>query len=210
MISLPRTTPRLLASNIALFPRESSAGTAYHAPMSRFGTDYQVARSTGRCSATGEMLQPGSPCIATLCEKTAMEEEGFERRDFSMQAWESGARPEGLFSHWKTIVPHPDDKPRLLLDDNVLLDLFERLGADDRPQRIAFRFVIGLILMRKKHLKFIGRQVDHGVERWLLQPRAPAPGAEPPPTLAVINPDLADDDVRGIIEQLGEILQAEL
>jgi hypothetical protein len=181
--------------------------------MSRFGTDYQIARATGRCSATGRVLEPGSACMATLCERTESPmEEGFERRDFSLEAWEAGQRPEGMFSYWKTTVPRPDERPKLLVDDTVLMDLFERLGSDERPQRIAFRFVLGLMLMRKKHMKFIGRETKAGAEHWLLQQR----GGEQPEvgaareTLSMVNPNLSDDDVRTIIEQLSEVLQAEL
>jgi len=175
--------------------------------MSRFGTDFHVARSSGRCTATNEPLTPGEICIATLCERP--EDEGFDRKDYSLAAWEAGARPEGLFSYWKTVVPEPDAKPRLLVDDSVLMDLFERLASDERPQRAAFRFVLGLILMRKKLLKFTGRRSEAGIERWLLQPRT---GADQPeqPTIELINPNLADEDVRELIDQLSEVLQSEL
>ena len=176
----------------------------YNHAMSRFGTDYQVARSTGLCSATGQPLLPSSACIATLCERP--HDEGFDRKDISLAAWEAGARPEGLYSYWKTIVPPPDAKPRLLVDDTVLMDLFERLASDDRPQRVAFRFVLGLILMRKKLLKFSGRKTQDGSpERWLLQTRG-----ENSQTYDVINPNLSDDDVRDLIDQLSEVLQSEL
>jgi hypothetical protein len=184
--------------------------------MSRFGTDYQIARPTGRCAATDRVLEPGSQCIATLCEREG--EEGFERRDFALEAWDAGHRPDGLFSYWKVTVPHPDDKPKLVIDDAVLADLFERLASDERPQRVAFRFVLGLILMRKKQFKFVGREAagaggaggGTGMEYWLLQPRGIA-GIDPPPApLRLANPQLSDDDVRSLIEQLGEILQSEL
>lgn len=146
--------------------------------------------------------------MATLCERA--EDDGFDRRDFSLQAWEAGARPEGLFSYWKAIVPPPDAKPKLLVDDAVLMDLFERLASDERPQRVAFRFVLGLILMRKKALRFVGREArdgqTKGPEQWLMQPR----GADPSlPPIRMTNPELSDEDVRDIIEQLGEILQGE-
>jgi hypothetical protein len=178
--------------------------------MSRFGTDYQIARATGRCAASGRVLEPGSTCVAALCEKAG--EEGFERRDFAVEAWESGQRPEGLFSFWRTVVPQPDERPRLVLDDAVLQDLFERLASDERPQRVAFRFVLGLILMRKKHMKFVGREMLDSREYWLLQPRGTGsePGALPPEPLRVLNPQLSDDDVRSLIEQLSEVLQNEL
>jgi hypothetical protein len=173
--------------------------------MSRFGADYQVARPTGRCSASGQELGAGSPCIATLCERPG--DEGFDRKDYSLTAWEAGARPEGLFSYWKTTVPQPDARPRLLVDDSVLLDLFERLAADERPQRVAFRFVLALILMRKKMMKFSGRHIRDGTERWTLQPRSADAGG---PAVEVVNPNLADEDVRELLDQLGEILQSEL
>lgn len=194
--------------------RESSGDAAYHLAMSRFGTDYQVARSTGRCASTDAVLEPGSTCIAALCERSVESgQEGFERLDFSLEAWESGHRPEGLFSYWKTTVPHPDAKPRIVIDETVLMDLFERLASDQRPQRLAFRFVIGLILMRKKQLKFVGRETVNGAEFWLLQPRGSTgvAGVDPPPApLRLANPQMTDDDVRSLIEQLSEILQSEL
>ena len=76
--------------------------------MSRFGSDYHVARPTGHCAATGQPLEPGSPCIATLCEND--EDDSLQRKDYSLEAWEDGARPEGLFSYWKTRVPEPTDR----------------------------------------------------------------------------------------------------
>lgn len=173
--------------------------------MSRFGSQYQVARPTGKCAHSGETLEPGTPYIAALCD--ASEGEGFERVDYSIEAWESGVRPAGLFSFWKSTVPDPEEKQNLLVDDAVLLELFERLDSDDRQQRVAFRFVLGLILMRKKQLKLVGRVDAEGElpQRWLLQVR----GSEGPP-LELINPQLTDDDVRELTEQLSEILQGEL
>lgn len=172
--------------------------------MSRFGTEYHVGRSTGRCALSHRVLEPGTACIAALCERN---DEGFERLDFAIEAWDAGPRPPRLFSFWKTVVPKSDTKPRLLLDDQVLLDLFERLAQDQRPQRISFRFVLGLILMRKKAMKFVGRTVEGDAERWLLQPRGGDPGAPP---IELVNPKLSDDDVRNLIDHLSEILQSEL
>jgi hypothetical protein len=173
--------------------------------MSRFGSQYHIARSTGVCAATGTPLEPGSTCIAALSEST--EDEGFIRQDFSVSAWEEGARPERLFSFWRTEVASPNDKPKLLVDDDVLLDLFERLADDERQQRVAFRFVLALILMRKRMLKFIGRVGRDADEVWRLRPRGTDP--ELPP-IEVRNPQLSEDDVRELSAQLGEILRGDL
>jgi len=176
--------------------------------MSGFGNDYQVARSTGRCAATGDPLEPGTACIATLVERE--DDDGFDRLDFSVPAWDEGARPEHLFSYWRTHVPEPNRERRLLVDDEVLIEVFHRLDADDRPQRKSFRFVLALILMRKKQLRFVGREVmgpDGAEEDWLLLPRGSEPDNTP---IRVRNPRLTDDDVRELTEQLREVLQGDL
>ena len=116
-------------------------------------------------------------------------------------------RPGSSFSFWRTSVPAADEKRNILVDDQVLMDLFERLADDERPQRIAFRFVLGLILMRKRRLTYVGRNGTGEGEQWLLRPR-PAEPDQPP--YEVRNPQLADEDVRELTEQLSEILQSEL
>lgn len=178
--------------------------------MSRFTPSYQVDRPTGTCAATGEPLEPGSVCMATLCEREA--DEGFDRRDFSLTSWESGLRPPRLFSYWRTVVPDPEAKVPLFIDDEVLLDLFQRLADDERPQRAAFRFVLGLILIRKKQLKLTGRrpaeeQAEAARDIWLVRPRGSDPEAPP---LEMVDPRLSEDDIEGITTQLNEILNAEL
>ena len=176
--------------------------------MSRFGSQYQVSRSTGVCAATGQPLSPGSVCIATLCER--VDDDGFDRSDYSLEAWESGARPERLFSFWRTTVAEPGGKRKILVDDEVLLDLFHRLGDDEeRSQRVAFRFVLALILMRKRLLRFAGRKgsADGPAERWMMRPKGV--GSDEPP-IEVVNPNLSDEDVRELTAQLTEILRGEL
>jgi hypothetical protein len=175
--------------------------------MSRFSAHYAVARATGVCAHSGRPLEPGTTCIATLCERET--DEGFDRLDYSIEAWESGARPQGLFSFWKTIVPDPNTKKKLLVDDDVLRDLFERMEGDDRPQRIAFRFVLGLILMRKRLIKLVGRKAKSGEqpERWLILPKGLSADATP---MEMVNPELNDDDVRELSEQLSEVLNSDL
>jgi hypothetical protein len=173
--------------------------------MSRFGTSYQVARPTGICAATGRPLEPGDVCIATLCERP--DDDGLERLDYSVESWEAGTRPDRLFSNWRTTVPAPDERRNILVDDTVLLDIFHRLDGDERPQRVAFRFVLALILMRKRMLRFQGRVGRGDQERWLLRPRLADGDQEP---LQVANPHLSEDDLRELTDQLSEILQSEL
>ena len=156
-------------------------------------------------------MQPGDECIATLCER--IEDEGFERLDYCPKQWESGIRPDRLFSYWRTTVPASDAKEKILVDDSVLMDLFERLGEDTREQRIAFRFILALILMRKRMLRYVrrgdvGDEGDEGDnEIWFMRPKGSDPDS---PLIEVINPQLSEDDIRELSDQLTEVLQGEI
>ncbi len=164
-----------------------------------------MARPTGVCAATGERLEPGSLCVAVLCERA--EDGSFDRRDYSLKAWEAGHRPERLFSYWKTAVPDPQDRRKILVDDEVLLDLFDNLADDRRRQRVAYRFIIALILLRKRLLRYKGRTGRGENEKWLMLPKGAEGDREP---IEVINPHLEDSDIRELSDQLSEILQGRL
>ncbi|MCP4758548.1 MAG: hypothetical protein GY894_00335 [Planctomycetes bacterium] len=164
---------------------------------------YQVDRSTGRCEATGTALDAGTPCVAALCDDP--EGGGFRRLDYSEEAWKQGARPEGLFSFWRTAVPEPKANKRLFVDDEVLLDLLDRLGDAEEPKKVAFRFVITLVLLRKRLVKFERREETPDGVRWHLSGRGGSGGI-----WSVHDPELGDEDIVDLHEQLGEVLQGEL
>ncbi|MCC7409259.1 MAG: hypothetical protein IT442_14430 [Phycisphaeraceae bacterium] len=210
--------------------------------MTQFqSTPYDLGSSTGKCALTGAALEPGQPYMATLVEvdpaeaseaapkqgKNAPNAEalGLRRLDVSIDAWQSGQRPPRLFSYWRTRVPEPNQKKRIFVDDHVLLMLFARLADDPRPERLAFRFVIGLILLRKKVLRYEGTRAENDLaggelrEWWMLSVRqksAEASGQDTPAEelpegpLEMLNPQMDEAKTQQVIEQLGEILDAEL
>lgn len=196
---------------------------------------YHVPRTTGVCARTGRELSPGEPVVAALIELTDDEREairrarpddpalglGLRRIDVAAEAWEAGDRPgpEAVFSYWKTAVPEPNAKPKLFVDDASLLQLLVRLEDAEGDERVAFRFVLALILLRKKLLRFDGSET-RGVDRdgvavptphWVLVPKLdPAKGPlgkwDEDRPIAVINPELTDERVAQVTEQLGEVL----
>ncbi len=203
--------------------------------MSQFNSPaYDVQKTTGRCAITGSVLQPEEEYIATLVED---DDDLLRRVDISTAAWEEGKRPENLFSYWKAVVPKPDEKKKLFVDDDVLMNLLRRLEDATQPQRIAFRFVLTLILMRKKLLRY--DYTDHhdvtdksgdgekeegemagGEERvaeewWVLTPKldlskGPMGKWNNDEKISVLDPRLDEESIRQVTDQLGEILQAEL
>ncbi|NBB82736.1 MAG: hypothetical protein GVY28_04955 [Alphaproteobacteria bacterium] len=186
--------------------------------MSSFqSSGYQIERPSGQCAATGRTLEPGQAFIAVLVED---EHGGLCRLDYSPEAWEGGERPSQCFGFWKTTVPQPQARRKPFVDDQVLMNLLGRLEEADEPQRLAFRFVLMLILMRKKLLRYdrTERQpLDDGGERewWVLTPKAdlskgPLGRWSDRQTIRVLDPQLDEAGIEQVTEQLGEILNAEL
>ena len=208
--------------------------TQFNAPA------YDIERPTGQCAFSGRKLEPGEPYVAALVEfdpqampaagaekgtapsraRAAEAGLGFRRLDVSIEAWNAGKRPERMFSFWRSLVPQPHQKKKLFIDDDVLLNLFRRLHDAVQPQRQAFRFVLGLILMRKRLLRYDGafrkKLGEAELEWWRVTPRA-APGTGVPgsggyeaESLELVNPQLDDQKVQEVTLQLSEILEAEL
>lgn len=120
-------------------------------------TQYTIGRATGRCAATGQPLAPGEHFIATLCERDG--EDALQRLDFGSEAWTRGERPRPpfrLLGFWRA-APHTGEaKPRPILDDDAMLELLAAMepepGAPADPRREAIRFVLALLLVRRRVL----------------------------------------------------------
>jgi len=166
---------------------------------------YEVGRVGGRCAATGEPLTPGSPIVAALVDRPG--EDDLTRIDTNAAAWDAGFRPPGLFAFWRTIVPSPDAKPRTVIDDDALLDLFQSLDPGDaapaHDRRTVFRYILALLLVRRKRLLVApdpaSRSGAEGVMR--LRHR----GADGP-TVEVAIPALDAEAMGAATEQLSELI----
>ncbi len=201
--------------------------------MTQFNTPaYDIERPTGTCAVAGRKREPGEHYMAMLIEvdapdgstgkATASGGFGLKRLDVSMHAWEQGHRPQELFCFWRSTVPEPGRKKRLFVDDAVLMNLLDRLADTDKPQRLAFRFVLALILMRKRLLRYDGTQKRpiegtqaEAREWWLVTPKldltkGPLGKWDDARQMQVLNPHLGEEQIRQVTEQLNEILEAEL
>src|SRR5687767_9058469 len=97
-------------------------------------TSYEIARATGVCAATGRPIAVGEPFVAALAEDEAQER--MERVDFSVEAWQGGARPRPplrLLGHWRATMQAPDARRKPFIDDASLLDLFGQLEGATEP-----------------------------------------------------------------------------
>lgn len=166
-------------------------------------TGYEIARATGVCAATGRPIAVGDEFIATLVE--GEDEERMERRDYSLEAWQGGARPERMFGYWRTRMEPADSKKKQYIDDGALVDLFEQLEGVSEPARVSFRYLLALMLIRKRLLKYEGTRRESGSAVMLVRAATPA-GATPAPQVEVVDPGMNDQAVGDALEQLTAVV----
>ncbi len=108
--------------------------------------DYNIHRTTRRCASTGRALEEGEEFF------TALFVEGAElvRKDYAREAWQGP--PEGTLGWWKARIPRKEDTKARLAPDEVLLQLFHEL--EEQPQKQDLRFVLALLLVRRRLLKW--------------------------------------------------------
>ena len=110
---------------------------------------WHISRSTRMCSASDTPLEPGQPYFSALVE----DGEGFMRRDFSMTAWPEVDKT-GFFSYWKNKGWNPkNDGKAKPIDYERLLAFFDDLANAVEPHRRLFRYVVGLMLSRRRVLR---------------------------------------------------------
>ena len=93
-------------------------------------------------------MEEGDEYYAVLLDRG----DHFDRADCSAAHWTGP--PDGAFSYWKARVPvRAEKKRRLLVDDAVLVSFFTRLAREEESSKQEFRFVLALILMRRRLIK---------------------------------------------------------
>ncbi|MGB0767347.1 MAG: hypothetical protein ACPGYV_06520 [Phycisphaeraceae bacterium] len=137
--------------------------------MSQLSNTYDIQRPTGVCAATGRELAPGETVYAALVDPPAEDRSDDQakpndkgelpmlRIDVSADAWEDqDFRPPHLFGFWRTEVPEPNEKKKLLVGDAAIQELMLSMDEATEAKQLAFRYVLALILLRKKLLRHDG------------------------------------------------------
>ena len=161
--------------------------------------EWEISKSLGQCFVTGKKIEYGQEYFATLVET----QDGFERRDFCCEYWEEN-EPQ-VFCYWKTKLLDPGQKKRLFVDDDVLMTFFDRLEKETEQEKINFRFVLTLILMRKRRLKYDSSRKEGDKEIWRLR----IVGSDKQ-YVNVINPQLGQEQIEQLSSQIGQILEVEM
>ena len=162
--------------------------------------EYDIAKPAGVCVGTGRHMEPGEEFVAVLRDT----DDGLTREDYCVAHWDEHPCDDDpkVLGVWRTRVPEPQAKKKLLIDNELLMNLFERLEGDEESSRINFRYVLTLILMRKKLLVYDHTETDgQGREVWRLRTR----GSDR--THEVVDPKLDESQIADLSENLGEIME---
>ena len=116
---------------------------------------WELEKGAGACASCGREFAPGDARLSGLYA----EEGALRRRDYCAGCWDK--RTPAEFSFWRTVVPEPEeveDKRRSrakLIDADTLFDILRDTPDSTDPQKTRFRFVIALMLMRRRKLKLV-------------------------------------------------------
>ncbi len=106
------------------------------------------------CAATGRPFEPGEKIFTVLFEENGE----IQRRDLCAEAFASTQRPENALAWWSSRLPANAEKKEKLAPNDAALDLFESLA--DRPDEAALRYVLALLLTRRRVLRFEREELE--------------------------------------------------
>jgi hypothetical protein len=171
--------------------------------------EYNITRTAGRCTACQQELAARQEFVATVREVAGPDDEDeLVRQDYCLDCWgparEATTADKSVFGIWHARAPAPKEKKKTFVDDDLLVNFFDRLEGADEPAKVQFRFVLALILMRKKLLAYDGIEPGQADGPWLMHFRGSGRKCK------VADPHMDEDKIAQVSRQLGEVLEADL
>jgi hypothetical protein len=157
-------------------------------------TEYEIEANTRRCAVTGRDLKPGERFYSVLLDEGGK----FHRQDYSGEAWQGP--PKGAFSFWCGRIPTGEAAGQPPIDDEMLVECFQRLEGDPDPARRNFRYVVALLLMRRKRFKF--EEATTAGDQEVLILRCMRTRSQH----RVINPKLTEEEMAAVQEEVFRVL----
>ncbi len=169
---------------------------------------WNITGAAPKCASCEKEFKPGDEVASGLYQEGAE----FVRRDLCPSCW--GTRCGGdEFSFWRHVVPEPEDedvkKKRRLdarLNPEALFDAFREMADYPDPHRRRFRFVLALMLMRRKKLRFMSitkRKMDDGEQDVLVLKQA---GRGATASFDVVDVQMAEEEMIAAQDEVGKLL----
>ena len=162
--------------------------------------DRLIGRAAEACQGCGGAFGAEAEVVTQLLVDAA----GFSRRDVCDACAAAQPQPEALFSFWR-VKRGSAPPPARRLDLSYMLELFQRLaGPADRAEGRELRWIVTLLLLRKKLLELVGRSVTpEGAELLSVRIRKDEQVHQ------VLDPQLSPDQMAALGDDLGRIFNLE-
>ena len=157
-------------------------------------TPYAIAGPGRQCAASGRELLPGERFFSALLDEGGK----LLRKDFAADAW-PGA-PAGAIAFWGGRIPTAEQPRRPVINDDLLLDCFDHLKDAAEPRQRNFRYIVALLLMRRKRLKFEDVKKADGIELLCLRDAKSGQRHE------VADPRLSEEEMTAVQEEVFRVL----
>jgi hypothetical protein len=130
-------------------------------------SEWEIKARSRYCGRTDEPFADGDRIYTLLFRDRG----GFRREDVSEKAWEKAKEGAEPFSFWKSKYQAPDPPAPEQMPKESAEELLRKLITEDRPEHVNVRYVLTILLERKKTLKQVDIR-ESGEERILIYEHA--------------------------------------
>jgi hypothetical protein len=164
--------------------------------------EWNIAKAGPHCCLCNSGFAVDAPYFSALLQEPS----GLTRKDYCGNCFQT-QRPAEVFYFWKTQVPAEDPearkawKQRPVVDIDYVFDFFKRLEGEAGPQKVAFRYILALMLTRKKILVSDSRtSLPDGSSAQIFAEKR---GGQ---KHTVVEPSLSEDEISSVSAELGVLL----
>ncbi len=161
--------------------------------------DWKISRRGNKCSQTDVKFNDGESFYTCIFDDP--ESEGFLRKDFSEAAWAELDNDLKPFSFWKSTCKYPkeEEAPTVLANESAET-MLRRMIEDDEASTENARYILALMLERKKNLRPVGVKETDSSRLLLYEHRLTGD------VLIIRDPQLKLDEVEKVQEEVSQLL----
>ncbi|NOX98163.1 MAG: hypothetical protein GXP30_00220 [Verrucomicrobia bacterium] len=161
--------------------------------------DWKISRRGNKCSQTDVKFDDGESFYTCIFDDP--ESAGFLRQDFSEAAWAKLDDSFKPFSFWKSICKYPKtEETPVVLENESAETMLRRMIEDDEASTENARYILTLMLERKKTLRPVGVKETDSSRLLLYEHRATGD------VLIIRDPLLKLDEVEKVQEEVSHLL----
>jgi hypothetical protein len=127
--------------------------------LSSSATPWKFDRRSGVCAGCESVFATGAQVTSALYEH----EDEFRRADWCGTCFADPARRGDPYSHWTADVPEPQTR-KAVFDQGVARDFLIRLIRENADARASLRYLLCLLLMRKRAVRVVEQRGGAGAE----------------------------------------------